>query len=210
MSRRGDCAYPYELLLYRRFHKLLFQFVVKSLNKELKHRYDMIATPIRPAHDIVCYEPVISEDLPGCIMNGSVIIRGNLTRFTKTGVMFEDGTSEDDIDYVIMGTGYSFTFPFEVDCPALETKNDEVPSLYKLLFPLGLKHNTLSVNGAFKPLSSIIQCTELQARWASRVFKGLAKLPSQAEMEAEVKITDGDMQKNVHTWSPLRGQLAVL
>ena len=33
-------------------------------------------------------------------------------QFTKTGVEFKDGSSVDDIDVVILATGYSFGFPF--------------------------------------------------------------------------------------------------
>ena len=128
-------------------------------------------------------------------MNGSVIVRANPVRFTRTGLEFEDGSYVDDIDYVIMATGYRFKFPFEVDCPVLQTKDNRVP-LYKLVFPLGLKHNTLSVNGAIAPFGSVIPCVELQARWAARVFKGLAKLASQTEMKAEVKRTDDVMESN--------------
>ncbi|XP_038048028.1 flavin-containing monooxygenase 5-like [Patiria miniata] len=192
VNRIGDYGIPWDFHISGRFHlvpaKLHFMLFVKSL----KRKFKMLYNSLRPAHDLFAGDALVTEDMPGCIISGTVMIKANIASFTKTGVVFEDGTTEEDIDAVIMATGYKDTLPLEVDCQALEMKDGHLP-LYKLVFPLGLKHNTLSVNGAIRPLGSVIPCVELQARWASRVFKGLAKLPSQPDMEAEVKATDEAM-----------------
>ena len=39
-------------------------------------------------------------------------MKTDVKRFTATGVEFVDGTKEDNIDLVILATGYSFGFPF--------------------------------------------------------------------------------------------------
>ncbi|XP_022103457.1 dimethylaniline monooxygenase [N-oxide-forming] 5-like isoform X1 [Acanthaster planci] len=186
VSRRADNGYPYDLMHLRRYRLILSELREMSFKKMLRSRYELINHALQPAGNFRrCNNRVINEELPGSILNGSVVIKAAPEHFTKTGLVFKDGSFEDDIDVVIIATGYSFTLPFKVDCPALETdpRLGRLP-LYKLLFPLGLAHNTLSVNGAFELLGPVIPCVELQARWASRVFKGLAKLPPQSEMAA--------------------------
>ncbi|XP_038067757.1 flavin-containing monooxygenase 5-like [Patiria miniata] len=191
----GDYGYPFDLEVIRRYYWVPFKLKMMLLKKSIERRNKLAMASLQPSHGLLACEPQMSEQLPNCIMNGSVVIRAGPARFTKTGLEFEDGTFEDDIEAVIMATGYRFKISFEVDCPALEMKDDSVP-LYKLVFPLGLKHNTLSFSGAMEVLGAVIPCVELQARWAARVFKGLAKLPSQLEMQAEVTMTDEMMKKS--------------
>ena len=45
-------------------------------------------------------------------------------------------------------------------------------SLYKYVFPPELDRPTLAIIGLVQPLGSIMPVSELQARWATRVFKG--------------------------------------
>ncbi|XP_033634056.1 dimethylaniline monooxygenase [N-oxide-forming] 5-like [Asterias rubens] len=191
-SRRGPKGYPIELAVVRRRFLRPLSMVMRSFEKSLEERYEMVQKPLKPAFGVLASELLLNEDIPGCILNGSVVIKGDLARFTKTGVEFVDGSREDNIDFVIFATGYRFDFPFKTDCPALQVLDQHVP-LYKLVFPLGLKHSTLSVNGHIKPVGAVGPCSELQARWAARIFKGLAKLPSQSELAAEVKMADEEM-----------------
>ena len=44
---------------------------------------------------------------------------------------FEDGTFETDVDYLIFGTGFSWTLPF---LPQVATRNNRVPDLYQHVF----------------------------------------------------------------------------
>ncbi|XP_038047302.1 flavin-containing monooxygenase 5-like isoform X2 [Patiria miniata] len=193
-SRIGDYGMPWDLQFFRRWYGIPASLFLNLYTKSLKRQFEMFYHSLMPAHSLTACDPLITEDLPGCIFNGTVIIKANIASFTKTGVVFEDGTTEEDIAAVILATGYKDTLPLEVDdCQSLQIKDGRLP-LYKLVFPLGLKHNTLSLNGAIRPLGAVIPCIELQARWATRVFKGLAELPSQPDMEAEVKATDEAMK----------------
>ena len=45
-------------------------------------------------------------------------------------------------------------------------------TLYKYMFPPGLERPTLAVIGLVQPLGAIMPISEMQARWATRVFKG--------------------------------------
>lgn len=46
-------------------------------------------------------------------------------------VHFEDGTFETNVDYLIFGTGFSWTLPF---LPQVATRNNRVPDLYQHVF----------------------------------------------------------------------------
>jgi dimethylaniline monooxygenase (N-oxide forming) len=90
--------------------------------------------------------------------------------FTETSAVFEDGTIEANIDVVIFTTGYTFSFPFfEEPLKSFCTKKI---FLYKHVFPSNLERATLALIGFIGLKGSILASTELQARWATRVFKG--------------------------------------
>lgn len=92
-----------------------------------------------------------------------------MKEFTETAAIFEDGSREDDIDAVIFATGYSFSFPFLED--SVKVVKNKV-SLYKKVFPPNLERPTLAMIGLIQPLGAIMPISELQARWATQVFKG--------------------------------------
>ena len=81
-----------------------------------------------------------------------------------------DGSVADNIDTIISATGYIFGFPF-IELKDLEVKNNQV-NLYKLVFPPDVQpKGSLAVIGCFQPVGGFIPISELQARWAIRVFK---------------------------------------
>ncbi|XP_077650569.1 flavin-containing monooxygenase 5-like isoform X1 [Urocitellus parryii] len=90
------------------------------------------------------------------------------------------------------GKSYSFAFPFLEDSIKV-VKN--MISLYKKVFPPNLEKPTLAIRGLIQPLGAIMPIAELQGRWASQVFKGLKKLPSQSEMMADISRTQEEMAK---------------
>ena len=57
-------------------------------------------------------EPMANDILPSAIASGSVIVCGDIQEFTKNGVKFMDGTEAENIDVVVMATGYKIQFPF--------------------------------------------------------------------------------------------------
>lgn len=77
---------------------------------------------------------------------------------------------EEDIDVIVFATGYTFSFPFLEDS-LVKVEGNSV-SLYKYMFPPQLEKPTLACIGLIQPLGSIFPTVELQARWATRVFKG--------------------------------------
>ncbi|KAG8590785.1 hypothetical protein GDO81_006898 [Engystomops pustulosus] len=125
--------------------------------------------------------PVVNDYLPSQILQGSIIVKPGIESFTDTSVIFQDGTVAN-VDEVIFATGYSSTFPF-LDNDIIHLNNNDV-SLYKYVFPIYLEKPTLAFLGLVQPLGAIMPTVEIQARWAARVFKGAAKLPSVKKMES--------------------------
>ncbi|MBZ3876267.1 Dimethylaniline monooxygenase [N-oxide-forming] 5 [Sciurus carolinensis] len=54
---------------------------------------------------------------------------------------------------------------------------------------------TLAIIGLIQPLGASMSTAELQGRWATQVFIGLKKLPSQSEMMANITKTQEEMAK---------------
>lgn len=117
----------------------------------------------------------------------------------KRTVHFENGTSLDNVDHIIFGTGYDWTLPFLPDVP---TRNNRVPGLYLHVFKRG--DPTLAFVGAvsfacvkvpyilrtranYKRAQVAAGLTfkvyEWQAVLAARVLAGRATLPSIEEQE---------------------------
>lgn len=129
-------------------------------------------------------EPVLNDDLPSRILYGAIKVKPTVKELTETSAIFEDGTVEEKIDVIVFATGYTFSFPFLED--ALVKVEDKMVSLYKYMFPPHLEKSTLACIGLIQPLGSIFPTVELQARWATRVFKGLCTLPSERTMMADI------------------------
>lgn len=168
----------------------LMNIILKSsFNSIVDHKlYGLL-----PKHEPLSAHPTANDDLPNRILNGTVILKPDIKRFTKNGVEFEDGNFEDNVDAVIIATGYSFEFSF-IPESILKAKNNQV-SLYKYVFPPELEKPTLAVIGLVQPLGALMPISELQCRWAARVFAGLTKLPKRGKMYQNITMKKEAMAK---------------
>ncbi|XP_070532004.1 flavin-containing monooxygenase 5-like [Ptychodera flava] len=155
------------------------------LEKKLKANLDHANFGLQPEHSPIQEHPTINDFLPNEILSGCVKVKANVKKFLKTSVVFEDDTVEEDIDEVIMATGYTFGFPF-LDESVIKVYKNENP-LYKYQYPPHLKHGTLSIIGFAQPIGPINAISELQCRWATLVLKGLLKLPPKEKMMADIQ-----------------------
>ncbi|NXW87189.1 FMO1 monooxygenase, partial [Alopecoenas beccarii] len=114
--------------------------------------------------------PVLNDDLPSYILTGRITIKPGVKEFKDNSVVFHNCPEEEPIDIVVFCTGYDVSFPFlEEEIVKVENKH---ASLYKYVFPAHLQKPTLAVLGLIRPLGGIMPVIEMQARWATRVFKG--------------------------------------
>ncbi|XP_044094990.1 flavin-containing monooxygenase 5 isoform X2 [Neovison vison] len=197
LNRVGDFGYPFDVLFSSRYKyflsKICGQSLVNSfLEKKLNQRFDHEMFGLKPKHRPLSQQPTMNDDLPNRIISGLVKVKGNVTEFTETAAIFEDGSREDNIDAVIFATGYTFAFPFLED--SVQVVKNKI-SLYKKVFPPNLEKPTLAIIGLIQPLGAIMPISELQGRWVTQVFKGLKTLPSQSEMNAEIAKAQEEISK---------------
>ncbi|XP_025111759.1 dimethylaniline monooxygenase [N-oxide-forming] 5-like [Pomacea canaliculata] len=192
---------------------LVQQIVMAKLNRKFDHYLYRLA----PEDPPLSQHPVVNDDLPNAIITGRVKVMADIKKFTSHGVEFVDGSAEDNIDAVLLATGYIFGFPF-VEKEVIDVQQNRLP-LFKFCFPPDLQHNTIAFIGCFQPLGAIMPAAELQCRLAARVFKGEAKLPSRSEMWEDIRKKEAAMaQRYVHTqrhtiqvdWVPFMDELANL
>nr|AAI55135.1 Si:dkey-239i20.2 [Danio rerio] len=196
LNRVGDSGVPFDMMFNNRAVMwFLDSLPVKYRNKlgesHLNKRFDHKLYGLQPEHRIFSQHPMVNDDLPNRILSGTVSVKPNVQEFCGSSVVFEDGTVEDNIDLVVFATGYTFSFPF-LSSHVIPVSNNKV-SLYKFVYPPGLERSTLAVIGLIQPLGAIMPISEMQARWATRVFKGLCKLPSKNAMMKDIKAKEQAM-----------------
>ncbi|XP_019474109.1 dimethylaniline monooxygenase [N-oxide-forming] 5-like [Meleagris gallopavo] len=196
MHRVAEGGYPFDFSYLSRFTQLLQSLLPLSvsnfmLERKLNMRFDHALYGLKPKHRVFNQHLTINDDLPNRIISGRVRVKPNIKQFTETSAIFEDGTRED-IDAVVFATGYSFSFPFLED--SVKVVENQVP-LYKFMFPVDLEKPTLAFVGYIQPLGAIMPISEMQSRWATRVFKGLHKLPPISTMLADIAQTKDKIAK---------------
>ena len=197
LSRLGKGGEPADQQFSRRAALLMPLPLLKYLfMKAVNQRFDHETFGLRPQHSIIGQHPMVNDDLPHRIIVGSVVVKPNVARFTKTGVVFDDGTQVNDLDAVIFCTGYKIGFNF-VDESILPVSDNKV-DLYKYVFPPNLAKPTLAVFGCVQPLGAIFPLSELQARWATRVFSGKSSLPAKSVMMEDIEKKRKAMQERYY------------
>ncbi|XP_043076184.1 dimethylaniline monooxygenase [N-oxide-forming] 5 [Puntigrus tetrazona] len=198
LNRVGDNGAPADMLFNNRLSNWFIQmlpvgFINNFGEKQLNKRFNHKLYGLQPVHRIFSQHPMVNDDLPNRILSGTVSVKPNVQEFRGSSVVFEDGTVEDDIDLVVFATGYTFSFPF-LSSHVIPVSNNKV-SLYKYVYPPELERPTLAVIGLIQPLGAIMPISEMQARWATRVFKGLCKLPPMSAMMKDVKAKEETMAR---------------
>lgn len=114
------------------------------------------------------------------MLSGTVVLKPNVKEFTKTSAVFEDGTTEENIDVVLFATGYIFSFHFLEESVRSPLRNNR--SLYKCIFPPQLERPTLAIIGLVQLTGSVMAGAEIQARWVTGIFAGERGAAGMGEM----------------------------
>ncbi|XP_034866721.1 dimethylaniline monooxygenase [N-oxide-forming] 2 [Mirounga leonina] len=189
MGRISEDGYPWDIVFHTRFRSMLRNVLPQTIRKwmmeqQMNQWFNHENYGLELQNKYLMKEPVINDDLPSHILYGAIKVKPRVKELTETSAIFEDGTVEENIDVIVFATGYTFSFPFLED--SLVKVEDKMVSLYKYMFPPHLEKSTLACIGLIQPLGSIFPTAELQARWATRVFKGLCTLPSARTMMADI------------------------
>uniref|UniRef100_A0A2K6FXG4 Flavin-containing monooxygenase n=2 Tax=Propithecus coquereli TaxID=379532 RepID=A0A2K6FXG4_PROCO len=189
MSRISEDGYPWDMVFHTRFNAMLRNILPRTVVKwmmelQMNKWFNHENYGLEPQNKYLMKEPVLNDDLPSRLLYGAIKVKPRVKELTETSAIFEDETVEKDIDVIVFATGYTFSFPF-LEESLVKVENNMV-SLYKHIFPSHLEKSTLACIGLIQPLGSIFPTVELQARWVTRVFKGLCSLPSERTMMADI------------------------
>ena len=174
INRVADNGVPQDMIGNRRIMETLRQRLPREVGlrffeAKLNQRFDHAMYGLKPEHRFDAQHPTVNDELPNRISCGTVCIKPDIEQFTETGIQFTDGSVEDDIDVIILATGYVFGFPF-LEEGVINVDKNKV-DLYKYVFPPQLSPATLAVVGCVQPWGAINPISEIQCRWATRVFK---------------------------------------
>ncbi|XP_015253469.1 PREDICTED: dimethylaniline monooxygenase [N-oxide-forming] 2-like [Cyprinodon variegatus] len=149
-------------------------------------------------------KPLINDDLPGRILHGALVMKPKIRGFKDSGVIFEDGTVEENIDAVIfctsnscllLGKGFARLPWKQKMLEAVEVERRL--NIHRRVFPPSLQHPTLAIMGLFQTKGPIMPTVEMQVRWAVKVFSGFARLPSKQKMLEAIEV---ERRLNIHSY----------
>ncbi|KAB0404824.1 hypothetical protein E2I00_005509, partial [Balaenoptera physalus] len=170
ISQVFDSGYPWDMV-FNMFRNSLPTptvnwLIARRMNNWFNHEnYGLI-----PEDRTQLREPVLSNELPGRIVTGKVLIKPSVKEMKENSVVFNNNPKEEPTDIIVFATGYTFAFLF-LDETVVKVEDGQA-SLKKYIFPAHLQKPTLAVISLIKPLDSMIATGETQARWAVRVLKG--------------------------------------
>ncbi|XP_008275666.1 dimethylaniline monooxygenase [N-oxide-forming] 5-like [Stegastes partitus] len=201
LNRVGENGYPRDLFFNRIMNFLRtilpYGFLCSLGESQLNQRFNHAMYNLKPNHRVFSQHPTVNDELPNRILSGTVQVKPNIRRFQGSSVEFDDGSVVEDVDLVVFATGYRFSFPFLAS--HVVSVSDNKASLYKYVFPPELERPTVAIIGLVQPLGAIMPISEMQARWATRVFKGCIKLPSAAAMLKDIQYKQDTMAKRYVT-----------
>ncbi|NXF88028.1 FMO4 monooxygenase, partial [Eubucco bourcierii] len=187
-SRVSYHGFPFDMVHTTRFNHFLEWLLPSALMKRIKFRkfnswfnhenYGLAS--IKSSN----FKIIVNDELPFCLLSGTIVLKPKVKEFTESSAVFEDGTNEDNIDVVLFATGYIFTFPFLEE--SVRSLFDDNRSLYKRIFPPQLEKPTLAIIGLVQLTGSVMVGSEMQARWVTGIFAGWNKLPPTSTMMADV------------------------
>lgn len=112
-----------------------------------------------------------------------VTLKQEIVRVDGQTLHFNDGSSED-VDTIIAATGYKVTLPYLPDGIIEGDPENNRLDLYKRIVPPDWPG--LYMIGFFNTDTALNMVFEHQARWARDIELGEAKLPTAAEMRADI------------------------
>ncbi|XP_015100607.3 LOW QUALITY PROTEIN: flavin-containing monooxygenase 2 [Vicugna pacos] len=189
LRRISEDGYPWDMVYHTQFSSMLRNVlprkVVKWMTEQQMNRwFNHENYGLIPQNKYLMKEPVLNDDLPSRILYVAIKVKSRVKELTETSAIFEDGTVEEDINVIVFATGYTVSFSFLED-HLVKVENNKV-LLYKYMFPPHLEKSTLVCIGLIQPLGSIFPTVELQARWITRIFKGLCTLLSERTTMADI------------------------
>ncbi|XP_071477026.1 flavin-containing monooxygenase 5-like [Diadema antillarum] len=177
---------PVDIMLNKRWTGFIPSWLVRRMtDKMVESIQDWDGLGLRRQTPLLNSSAMINDRLPMDIMSGRISVRSGIQSFQGSKVIFDDGKEMDDVDCVLFATGYNLKIPFVDD----EILSDDLGQLdlYLHVLPPRLTHHTMAAVGFIVTRGATGSVSELQARYAAKVFKGEAKLPSLPEMMSDIQ-----------------------
>jgi cation diffusion facilitator CzcD-associated flavoprotein CzcO len=132
----------------------------------------------KPAHRLYDRTPIVNSLVLQHLGQGDVKLRPPIRAFNGRSVAFADGRS-DDVDLVLLATGYRITFPFLDDLSPLDWQDATgAPKLFMNIFPR--EDNGLFVAGLLEGAGVGWEGRALQARVIAAYLGARAARPESA------------------------------
>ena len=71
--------------------------------------YIYLSFSVEPRGPYLGAKPAVSSDLHKQILRGYLTVKADVVSVEDSSVQFSDGTKEDDIDIIVVATGYDYT-----------------------------------------------------------------------------------------------------
>jgi hypothetical protein len=143
--------------------------------------YDLVGIAKGPVYAVVVGHKANSYFGDVAFQHPGIVPKPSISHVTTSNgerrVHFVDGTSINDVDEIIFGTGYSWSLPF---LPHVEVRNNRVPDLYQHV--VYQKDPTLLFIGAVGA-GLTFKIFEWHAVFAARILAGRAALPPLEEQQ---------------------------
>lgn len=111
--KRGEGGWPLDILTNTRWRFHLPEWLSRFILQRFIERdvnYDALG--LRTKRKLFCSRAIANDFVINQIMHGRVRTRPAIKRFYHRGVEFVDGTTIDDLDAIVFGTGYAMKTPF--------------------------------------------------------------------------------------------------
>ena len=155
----------------------------RVIPKWSNHAADMERWNLKPKSTL---SVIINDELPYRVAFGKVKIRKEIVKTEGKTVYFNDGQVQENVDTIVLCTGYTREFPFLDESILKPQRNGKFLPLYKGMFPV--QHNDcLAFVGMFSIFNSVAIGVELQSRFIAERFKRNIKLPSDEDMDKEIQ-----------------------
>ena len=128
---------------------------------------------------------IINDEILHRIAYGKVEVRRGTNRIEEKTVYFSDGKMQENVDTIILCTGYVRKFPFLDENIFSPQRQGKYLPLYKGIFPV--KYNSsLAFVGMVAITNTFTFTAEMQARFVAERFKKNIKLPEEKDMETAI------------------------
>ena len=136
---------------------------------------------------------IVNDDIGICVSSGKVKVRAAIEKVKDKTIYFKDGKVENDIDVIILCTGYKRSFPFLKKNDLMVEKHDKYIPLYKGIF-LSKYGPYLAFTGMTSQSIPLLVTAEMQARYTAEVFKKKITLPNKQNMEKSIRLVELQME----------------